>query len=214
MLELILPWPNKDMSPNSRVHHMQKASAKKHYRANCHILAKAKLQPKPKTPDLLLIITFNPPHGQKYDRDNCLASIKAGLDGVADALGADDADWSQIVRKGVITENGSVHVQIMEKLDILADWEKVIKKSEATINDLQKTIGIDVDGPLIESIHQLQTAYTKQVGLIVDDQADWLGWYWLENEFGQRGHKFEKPKGKKSESREIRTLADLFWVIS
>lgn len=213
MLEVTLNWPNKDMSPNARAHHMQKASAKKQYRADCYILAKSKLQPKPATEQLLLIITFNPPHSQKYDKDNCLASIKSGLDGIADALGADDANWSQIVRKGVITENGSVHIQLLEKLDILAEWEKVIKKSDATIDDLQKTIGIDVDGPLIESIHQLQTAYTKQAGIIVDDQASWLEWYWMENQFGQRGHKVEKPKGKKSESREIRTLADLLWAI-
>ena len=38
-------------------------------------------------------IKFYPPDNRKRDRDNMIASFKSGQDGVADALGMDDALW-------------------------------------------------------------------------------------------------------------------------
>jgi hypothetical protein len=40
---------------------------------------------------LELRIMFHPPDRRKYDWDNLLARMKAGLDGVADGLGVDDS---------------------------------------------------------------------------------------------------------------------------
>ena len=42
--------------------------------------------------------------------DNMLASIKSGLDGVADAMGVDDKHWSITLRRGEPIANGAVMI--------------------------------------------------------------------------------------------------------
>ncbi len=58
-------------------------------------------------PPVSLEITFHPPDERRRDLDNCLASIKLGLDGIAEALGIDDRhfhpitiDWGEVVKGG------------------------------------------------------------------------------------------------------------------
>jgi crossover junction endodeoxyribonuclease RusA len=92
---LTLPWPPKALSPNSRTHRLAKAKAAKAYRLACWAIAKQsgiKLAPG----RYALNLTFFPPTKQPRDLDNCLASIKAGLDGVADAWGINDRDFRPI----------------------------------------------------------------------------------------------------------------------
>ena len=85
---LILPWPLKELHPNARVHRMQKAKAAKQYRAACYALAK---QSKPLKGHLMIL--FYPPNRQPRDLDNCLAAIKSGLDGIADAWQVNDREF-------------------------------------------------------------------------------------------------------------------------
>lgn len=94
-----LPWPPRDLSPNARVHHMALARAKKAYRHACAWQAVAQGAKKIEAPRLHLTLTFVPPNRRAHDLDNCLASIKAGLDGVADVLGVDDRNWSLTLHK-------------------------------------------------------------------------------------------------------------------
>jgi len=50
---------------------------------------------------LHLTITFYAPKkNQRYDLDNALASIKAGLDGISAIVGVDDGQWSLTIKKG------------------------------------------------------------------------------------------------------------------
>ena len=90
MNTVILPWPPKELSPNATLHWAKKAKYKKAYRHTCWALTlEAKL-----TADGLgkipILITFYPPDKRHRDADNMVASIKAGLDGVADALKIND----------------------------------------------------------------------------------------------------------------------------
>ena len=82
---LTLPWFPPDLKPNARVYRLKKAIAAKQYRQACYLLAKghAPMQGH-------LRIVFYPPNRRLMDLDNCLASIKFGLDGVADAWGIND----------------------------------------------------------------------------------------------------------------------------
>ena len=91
MPTITLEWPDKRLSPNARVHHMQLARVKKAARQEAHWLSLAEL------PDLDLgggpidvHIAFYPPDKRRRDRDNMQYSMKAALDGIADALGVDD----------------------------------------------------------------------------------------------------------------------------
>lgn len=111
MIEIVLPWPPKQLNPNQRVHWTKKSSAAKKYRRMCHLLA---LQAGIKAADaaVLVDITFCPPDRRKRDDDNCLASFKSGRDGLADAMGIDDNSFSTAFRMGEPVSGGAVRVRI------------------------------------------------------------------------------------------------------
>lgn len=92
---IFLPFPPKELSPNARLHWAKTAKAKKIYRLECFIEAKLQGITKlddPKKP-INVSLVFYPPDKRKRDWDNALAAAKAGLDGLADALGVDDRNW-------------------------------------------------------------------------------------------------------------------------
>lgn len=93
-MNLTLPWPPKELSPNARIHWAQLAKAKKDYRAACGWTAREQGAKRIKAQRLHLSLTFFPPTRQAYDLDNALARMKSGLDGLADVLGVDDKHWS------------------------------------------------------------------------------------------------------------------------
>jgi len=87
------PWPTKALSPNWRGHWAQKAAAVKAYKTACRrIVGETVVTPSFLPPDatMAVLMRFYPPSKRHYDWDNLLASMKAGLDGMADALGVDD----------------------------------------------------------------------------------------------------------------------------
>ena len=100
MIEVVLGWPPSDLSPNKRLHWAKVASAKKHYRQAClsvtkHQLKKYKFSEFPEK--LVLEMTFIPPDRRNYDRDNLVARMKSGIDGLADALCIDDKRFNTVI---------------------------------------------------------------------------------------------------------------------
>ena len=89
--DVILPWPPSGLSPNSRLHWSKVAKLKRDYRTECWALCKAAKLGAPHQGPVFVDILFVPPSKRKYDLDNCLASIKSGLDGLADAVQVDDS---------------------------------------------------------------------------------------------------------------------------
>jgi len=88
-----LPWPPKELSPNASIHWSKKAKYKKMYREACWVLTletKLTVDTLGKVP---IEITFYPPDKRLRDADNMVASIKSGLDGVADALKINDKQF-------------------------------------------------------------------------------------------------------------------------
>lgn len=91
-----LPWPDKRLSPNARIHWAALAKAKQEARQNAHwaVLADVPadyrelvVEGEGKIP---LEITFYPPNNIRRDDDNMVASFKAYRDGIADGLHVDD----------------------------------------------------------------------------------------------------------------------------
>ena len=99
MTEITLPWPPRELSPNSRTHWAKLAKAKKAYRASCAWTAKSQGAKRLTADTLHLTIVFYAPTRRAFDLDNALASIKSGLDGLADVLGVDDSRWTLTIRK-------------------------------------------------------------------------------------------------------------------
>lgn len=94
-IEIELPWPPRGLSPNgSHRHWAVRAKAKKRYRNACWTavreLGLAGILPNGDSP-LMVSLTFVPPNRRRRDVDNLIAAMKAGLDGVAEALELDDA---------------------------------------------------------------------------------------------------------------------------
>jgi len=88
-----LPWPPKELSPNAKLHWAKKAKFTKSYRHTAWALSlEAKLRAS-KEGLIEMDITFYPPDKRHRDYDNMVASIKAGLDGLADALQVNDRQF-------------------------------------------------------------------------------------------------------------------------
>ena len=112
-----LPWPSKDLSPNARVHWTKRsAAAKKARRDACYIAQGAGCRALG-CDRLTVEITCHPPDARARDTDNMLASIKSGLDGIADASGVDDSQWNYGIASGEPVKGGAVlvHVTTSEK---------------------------------------------------------------------------------------------------
>lgn len=94
-----LPWPPKELSPNTRQHWSKLSAAKKSYRAACGWCAKEQGAKRIEPGKLHLTITFVPPNRRAHDLDNLLARMKSGLDGLSDVLEVDDKHWSLTISK-------------------------------------------------------------------------------------------------------------------
>lgn len=108
-----LPWPPAALSPNARKHWRILAKAKADYRQRCAVYASlggmklgAELIP--------VSIVFHPPDRRSYDLDNLHARIKAGLDGMCDALGCNDKQFRPVtVDLGERVKDGIVRVTLL-----------------------------------------------------------------------------------------------------
>ena len=125
MIELTLPWPPKILSPNARSHWAPKAKAKKAYRQIGYLLA-CNSKRQAWVGDLRVWLTFAPPSRRHFDHDGLISRMKAGFDGIADALGIDDNRF-RIERPEIVApvKGGQVRVRIeqdrVRELTDLAD---------------------------------------------------------------------------------------------
>lgn len=123
-MRIRLPWPPKELSPNARQHWAKHAKEKKLYRLLCY---RSTLPHRLQKPDyvtgdasLRLEVTFYKPNRRSMDRDNLLARMKAGIDGVCDALGIDDKRFATVVVKVSDEVGGYVVLEVTEEV-----YEKV-----------------------------------------------------------------------------------------
>lgn len=113
-----LPWPSPILSPNNHSHWTRKAKAKAAFREECKWIGL-----KPPLPqdihmglNIPLMLIFHPPSKRKYDIDNLLASMKSGLDGLADAWAVNDTRFRPItIDFGDVRKGGEVIVSIVQK---------------------------------------------------------------------------------------------------
>jgi crossover junction endodeoxyribonuclease RusA len=115
MLEFRLPWPPKELSPNKRLHWARKSKATKAYREACGLLMLAETEASSiQAEGLNLDITFCPPDKRRRDRDNMIASFKAGQDAISDVVGIDDRHFIPTYRVGEPIKGGAVVIRIEE----------------------------------------------------------------------------------------------------
>jgi crossover junction endodeoxyribonuclease RusA len=86
-IEIRLSWPAKALQSNARCHWSEKAKATKAARKEAW--AAALEQKLPCWPKASILIEYWPRH-RRYDVSNVASSLKAHIDGIADAMGVDD----------------------------------------------------------------------------------------------------------------------------
>lgn len=100
MITIILPWPDPKLNPNRSkgAHWGSTVALRKSARNAAFVLAKqaAKGVTFPMGQEIPMAIAFVQPDRRHRDRDNLLAAIKPNLDGVADALGCNDAQFNPV----------------------------------------------------------------------------------------------------------------------
>jgi crossover junction endodeoxyribonuclease RusA len=101
-----LPWIPSHLSPNARNHWAKrqrffraykKAAYWLIYRERNHLRQFRRFR-----------ITFLPPDNHKRDLDNMIASFKAGIDALSDAIGIDDSEFSYEFSRGEPVKNGNI----------------------------------------------------------------------------------------------------------
>lgn len=119
-MKIVLPWPDKRLSSNARLHWAAKVAPKKKARADAAVATygainggvrelRAALAGDAPIP---LTIRFFPPDARRRDRDNMQSSLKHALDGIADALGVDDYRFRPTYEFAAPEKPGRVEVTI------------------------------------------------------------------------------------------------------
>lgn len=96
-----------------------------------------------------------------------------------------------------------------QKLAILQNWATRIIETDALLEPAVEALGLPPESPICTAIWSLQGALTQAVQAQLQDAADWLEWHHHENQLGAR----ELEAGPKGNTRPIRTLEDLLWVM-
>lgn len=122
-----MPYPPAALSPNRRLHRLERAKVVADYRRVTQLIARQALgagrergrergeSGRPVGP-AVLVVTVHPPDHRRRDLDNVLAALKAAIDGLVDGgVLADDRTESVpvvIVRRGEAVPGGAVVIQV------------------------------------------------------------------------------------------------------
>lgn len=107
-----LPWPDRRLHPNARVHRMAKAVVVKKARADAAWCAKAAGLCRIDAAALKVTAIFSPPDNRGRDLDGLLSNIKPHLDGIADVIGVDDRHWRLALERADPVTGGNVRIHI------------------------------------------------------------------------------------------------------
>lgn len=114
MSRVELPWPARELHPNARPHHMAKRRATKAARTAAHWAAlSAHLSAPEGDGSIHVTLTFCPPPIKRNrDLDGMAASMKAALDGIADAMKVNDRRFVPVPAWGEPVKGGKVIVEV------------------------------------------------------------------------------------------------------
>jgi len=73
------------------------------------------------------------------------------------------------------------------KLELLQEWERNIKSSDEVLGKFCELFGC-FTGPAVESIEEMQTAYTDAISRLIGDDGGWLEWDRTDNAMGDTGY--------------------------
>lgn len=110
MVTVTFPWPDTRLSPNGRISWRQRAKLVSATRKMAARLADEQ-GVNPVTCGTVERVTYHAPSA-RWDDDNVRAIGKATIDGLADAMGANDRDFHPEVIVGEPRKGGAIVIQI------------------------------------------------------------------------------------------------------
>ena len=96
-----------------------------------------------------------------------------------------------------------------QKRKRITHWHSDMIQMEETLDKVNSAVGLVPEGDLSHACSCMMSALTLTTAELVNDEAECLEWYWLENEMGKRGFA-AGPDGKE---RSIKGLDDLLWLM-
>lgn len=91
---------------------------------------------------------------------------------------------------------------------ILDKWQATMLESDTRFDALMSMMMASPESDFFSAQYAMMGAYTEAVARIVQDDSDWLSWWWLDCAFGASGSRECKPWGS-AEWREIENTTDL-----
>lgn len=94
----------------------------------------------------------------------------------------------------------------------LKTWSQTISESESQIHALRKLLCSSAGSHLIRSVYCLQIEYTHATSVLVQDEDDWLKWFWLDRDLGRKENNMV-TLGNGEDVRYVKTTDDLAQLI-
>lgn len=113
---LRLSWPVPALWQNSRHHWRSQRKAAREYRTEAWARALEQTIGRIETDRPRLVFSFHPPDRRRRDLQNMPATMKAAIDGIADAMGCDDSGFRCVWPEtwGEPIKGGCVMVEVTE----------------------------------------------------------------------------------------------------
>ena len=92
---------------------------------------------------------------------------------------------------------------------LLTDWQKHHAAMDRLFKGFAMYVGLEVEGPMFETVYSLFAAYTVTLAVEVGDLGGWLEWYFSENDMGAR----KMQAGYDGQLIAIESLGDLCRLI-
>ena len=67
---------------------------------------------------------------------------------------------------------------------LLTDWQKHHAAMDRLFKGFAMYVGLEVEGPMFETVYSLFIAYTVTLAVEVGDLGGWLEWHFSENDMG------------------------------
>ena len=115
MITVNLPFPDKRLNPNRLGHWSETSKVRKQAKSDAWAIALGQGAKKFEALKVEAHFTITPPNRRRRDQDNIIASLKPYIDGMALAIGVDDADWDMKFKFVPPKSPGSVHVAIIPR---------------------------------------------------------------------------------------------------
>jgi hypothetical protein len=103
-------------------------------------------------------------------------------------------------------------------LPILRRWQAVLVGLDDALEPLRSATGIAPECPINAAIYAAIGLCNEWAAQRIGCEVSALEWWWLENDFGERGHEAGSADGASFPPRPMRTLADyadlLAWEVA